>query len=370
MRSISRVLKTVLSNTSTSHAPAQVALPGLALVLIAGSAVVACGDGATEPPPPAVASVEVSPATATLTSPDGTLQLSVIPRDTNGNTLVGRTVTWSSNSGSATVSSSGLVTGMGAGTATITATSEGNSGTAVITVISGSTTDLGTGFGAEQFAQIPAGTFQMGDIIWHGFSNERPVHTVNITEPYYMQKTEVTQGQWRAVMGNDPSHHDSCGDTCPVEQVSWNEIQTFIATLNAQDPGKNYRLPTEAEWEYAARAGTSGDYGGTGVLDDMGWYGDNSGSTTHPAAEKQNNAWALYDMHGNVWEFVQDWYSPSYYSVSPTDDPMGPATGTYRVLRGGSLLDGAPAARSSRRLWGGGPTDRHYGYGFRLARTP
>jgi formylglycine-generating enzyme required for sulfatase activity len=190
------------------------------------------------------------------------------------------------------------------------------------------------GFGPEQFALILAGTFQMGST--NGNSDERPVHTVNITKAFYMQKTEVTQGQWRAVMGTNPSWFSDCGDTCPVEQVSWNDIQGFLTALNAMDPGKNYRLPTEAEWEYAARAGTTGDYGGTGVLDQMGWYSDNSGSQTHPVAQKQPNHWGLYDMHGNVWEWVQDWYSATYYSVSPTNDPQGPATGTSRVLRGGS----------------------------------
>jgi formylglycine-generating enzyme required for sulfatase activity len=109
---------------------------------------------------------------------------------------------------------------------------------------------------------------------------------VNITKAFYMQKTEVTQGQWRAVMGTSPSYFSDCGDTCPVERVSWDDIQGFLTALNAMDPGKNYRLPTEAEWEYAARAGTTGDYGGTGVLDEMGWYSGNSGGQTHPVAQK------------------------------------------------------------------------------------
>jgi formylglycine-generating enzyme required for sulfatase activity len=237
-----------------------------------------------------------------------------------------------------------------------------------ITATSGGT-GLGISFGAEQFSLVPAGSFQMGDSTGNGYLDELPVHTVNITQSFYLQKTEVTQGQWRAVMGSSPSYFSSCGDTCPVEQVSWQDIQTFIATLNVQDPGKTYRLPTEAEWEYAARAGTTGDYGGTGVLDEMGWYEVNSGSTTHPVAGKQPNAWGLFDMHGNVWEWVQDWYLESYYSVSPTDDPAGPATGTRRVLRGGSWFDGADSARSAAR-YDVLPTGRHGSYGFRLARAP
>ena len=228
------------------------------------------------------------------------------------------------------------------------------------------TPGLGIGFGDEQFALIPAGTFQMGST--NGGSDEQPVHTVNITQPFYMQKTEVTQAQWQQVMGSNPSYRDSCGDTCPVETVSWNDIQTFMANLNAQDTGKNYyRLPTEAEWEYAARAMTTGDYGGTGVLDDMGWYSDNSGSTPHPVAAKQANTWALFDMHGNVWEWVQDWYSESYYSVSPTNDPPGPVTASDRVLRGGWWVGSAFVARSASRR-GSSPTYRSSTFGFRLAR--
>ena len=165
---------------------------------------------------------------------------------------------------------------------------------------------LGEGFGSEQFALIPAGTFQMGDITGIGLEHERPVHTVNITKAFFVQKTEVTQGQWKAVMGSNPAGFSSCGDLCPVERVSWDEVQAFLATLNATDPGKNYRLPTEAEWEYACRATTSGDFGGTGVPEEMGWIYENSGLMTHPVAQKQANAWGLFDMHGNVAEWVQD----------------------------------------------------------------
>ena len=226
--------------------------------------------------------------------------------------------------------------------------------------------ELGIDFGPEQFALIPAGTFQMGSR--NGDSDEQPVHTVNITKAFYLQKTEVTQGQWRAVMGTSPSHFSACGDTCPVEEVSWDDIQRFLTALNAMDPGKGYRLPTEAEWEYAARAGTTGDYSGTGVLDEMGWHSGNSGSQTHPVAQKAANAWGLFDMHGNVWEWVNDWYSATYYSVSPTNDPTGPAIASYRVLRGGSWAFSANNARSAAR-GGGNPNYRGSSLGFRLART-
>jgi len=239
---------------------------------------------------------------------------------------------------------------------------------------------LGTGFGLEQFSPIPAGTFQMGD----GRGDARPIHTVNLTRDFYLQRTEVTQAQWQEIMGENPSRR-VC-DLCPVDHVSWDDIQTFLARLNAAYPDAGFRLPTEAQWEYAARAGTTGDFGGTGVLDEMGWYSENAGHRTHPVALKFANAWGLYDMHGNVLEWVHDRYSATYYSESPTDDPTGPSSGvirsaameggpsragtpsTARVLRGGSWGSVAVNARSATRIgtaaeWGGGD------YGFRLVRT-
>lgn len=238
---------------------------------------------------------------------------------------------------------------------------------------------LGTGFGLEQFSPVPAGTFQMGG---EGPRDERPVHTVNLTRDFYLQRTEVTQAQWREVMGENTSRR-VC-DLCPVDHVSWDDIQTFLARLNAEDPDAGFRLPTEAEWEYAARAGTTGDFGGTGVIDEMGWYSENAGQRTRPVALKFANAWGLYDMHGNVKEWVHDRYSESYYGHSPTDDPVGPSsscpvgpeeaasrTGCFdrgRVLRGGSWGSVAKNARSATRgnsgaSWAGGD------FGFRLARS-
>ncbi len=238
--------------------------------------------------------------------------------------------------------------------------------TATVSSGSGGSGTLGIGFGDDQFSLIPAGTFQMGSA--DGSAHERPVHTVTLTRSFYMQRTPVTQGQWREVMGSNPSHFSDCGDTCPVESVSWNDAQAFIQALNERYPGRNYRLPTEAEWEYAARAGTTGDYGGTGVLDEMGWYFGNSGVRTHPVALKQPNAWGLYDMHGNVWESVQDWYGP--YTASAKTDPIGPSTGSQKVLRGGSWGSLADNARSASRSRLGGPSGRNTSVGFRLARTP
>jgi len=228
--------------------------------------------------------------------------------------------------------------------------------------------DLGIGLGDDQFVLIPAGTFQMGSL--NGASNERPAHEVTITQPFYLQKTEVTQHQWVEFMGSYPGDFPSCGPTCPVDRVSWNMIQDFLAVLNAAEPGANYRIPTEAEWEYAARAGTTGDFGGSGTAENMGWYLENSGGRTHFAASKQANAFGLFDMHGNVGEWVQDWYSATYYGVSPATDPLGPATGTNRVIRGGSVDRPLSEARSAFRR-GGAPTSgwTFYGLcGFRLAR--
>ncbi len=240
--------------------------------------------------------------------------------------------------------------------------------TAPISVTSGGGggAGLGIGFGLEQFALIPAGQFQMGQA---GIAT--PIRTVTLSA-FRMQRTEVTQGQWRQVMAGtalaNPSGFSNCGDTCPVERVSWLDIQVFLQRLNQQDPGKGYRLPTEAEWEYAARAGTTGDYGIAGPVCSFAWVGDNNCSQgkTWPVAQKPANAWGLHDMHGNVWEWVQDWYGP--YPSTPQTNPTGPATGSVRVLRGGSWYNAIHARSASRS--GDTPSTRGNGFGFRLARTP
>ena len=227
--------------------------------------------------------------------------------------------------------------------------------------------DFGIGLGDDQFSLSPAGSFQMGSL--DGDDDEQPVHTVNITRDFLLQKTEVTQHQWKSVMGSLPNGVSLCGETCPIAGVSLNDVRAFVDTLNAREPEKGYRLPTEAEWEYAARAGTTGDYGGTGALEDMGWYAGNSGGNVHFVAEKEANAWGLYDMHGNVMEWVQDYYLATYYAISPTDDPPGPGpTSSGWVIRGGAAHLPAAEARSANRSHG-----VHYavytGSGFRLARS-
>jgi formylglycine-generating enzyme required for sulfatase activity len=169
-------------------------------------------------------------------------------------------------------------------------------------------------------------------------------------------------------MGENPSHFSSCGGMCPVDSVSWDDVQEFISRVNQANEGMNYRLPTEAEWEYAARAGTTGDWGGTGNVDEMAWHLGNGRSRTHPVGLKEANAWGLHDMHGNVSEWVQDWYDWEYYKASPAIDPTGPATGTQRVLRGGDITSIAYQARSA---WRGllEPTARSYRAGFRLVKS-
>jgi formylglycine-generating enzyme required for sulfatase activity len=175
-------------------------------------------------------------------------------------------------------------------------------------------------------------------------------------------KHEVTQGQWKMVMGSNPSNFKSCGDNCPVERVSWDDAQQFINKLNSMT-GKRYRLPTEAEWEYACRAGGAEEYCGSNKIDAVAWYEGNSGRETHPVGQKQANAWGIHDMSGNVWEWCQDWYGSSY--PSGTKNPTGASSGSGRVDRGGSWDGGAGGVRSANR-GGLGPGLRDRYLGFRL----
>ena len=185
--------------------------------------------------------------------------------------------------------------------------------------------------------KVEAGTFMMGvtSEIQDPSFDEKPVHQVTLTNDYYMGKYEVTQALWQAVMGSNPSKFK--GDDLPVEQVSWNDCQEFISKLNGFT-GKKFRLPTESEWEYAARGGKKSrgyQYSGSSNISDVAWYYDgNSGSKTHPVGTKQANELGIYDMSGNVWEWCQDWYG-SYVSLSQTN-PTGAVSGPYRVYRGGS----------------------------------
>ena len=197
------------------------------------------------------------------------------------------------------------------------------------------------------------------------YANERQ-HEVRISKGFWLGKYEVTQREWKAVMGGNPSCFKKCGSESPVEWVSWWDTRKFIEKLNERESGSGYgyRLPTEAEWEYAARAGTVGPR--YGKLDSIAWYGANSGGRTHPVGQKQANQWGLHDMLGNVWEWTLDWYG-RYPSGSVTD-PEGPESGSYLVMRGNSWDDGAGFVRSASRH-SQSPDFRYFNTGLRLVRT-
>jgi formylglycine-generating enzyme required for sulfatase activity len=216
-----------------------------------------------------------------------------------------------------------------------------------------------------EFVLVRAGKFRMGS---NAYEDAKPIHEVTIAGPFYLGKYEVTQGEWKAVTGSNPSRFEG-DDRLPVENVSWDDCQEFIAKLNGRKDGYAYRLPSEAEWEYACRAGTTGDY--AGELDEMAWYRNNSGNKTHPVGKKKPNAWGLYDMHGNVWEWCQDRYHKNY-NGAPTDGTAWEAgSDNERILRGGSWCDSAYYCRSANRLCNS-PVVRDNYVGFRLvaARIP
>ncbi len=226
-----------------------------------------------------------------------------------------------------------------------------------------------------KFVLIPAGSFMMGcnsDFENCG-SGEAPRHSVTITMPFYIGKYEVTQEQWTKVMGSNPSKLK--GLSHPVEQVNWNDAQQLIKKLNAMENTNVYRLPTEAQWEYAARAGSDGKYcfgNDESKLGEYAWYEENSDKQTHPVGRKHPNAWGLYDMHGNVWEWVQDTYSENYYSSSPKNDPQGPSSLLAgRVLRGGSWFGTAGGTMRTAARFRLNAEDRYFGnfYGFRVVRS-
>jgi len=233
---------------------------------------------------------------------------------------------------------------------------------------------------------VQGGTFTMGCTSEQGKDcddDEKNIHEVTVGD-FYISKYETVQGQWKAIMGNNPSHFTK-GYNYPVEQVSWFDIvgttgastvisgvryyeDGFIYKLNKLT-GKLYRLPTEAEWEFAARGGTRSKgfrYSGGNMLDSVGWFVENSEKSTHPIGAKSPNELGLYDMSGNVWEWCSDWFSSDYYTNSPHNNPTGPVTGSDRVFRGGCIFFYARYARISFRN-SGNPGLRHINVGFRLA---
>jgi formylglycine-generating enzyme required for sulfatase activity len=201
---------------------------------------------------------------------------------------------------------------------------------------------------------------------------EKPQHRVRITKPFYLGKYLVTQEQWEAVMGSNPSYFK--GPKNPVETVSWDDCQKFLGKLNATTgkQGGKLVLPTEAQWEYACRAGSTTRYyfaDDASRLGEYAWYDKNSDDKTHRVGEKKPNAWRLYDMYGNVWEWCQDWWKEEYYRDSPVDDPTGAATGLCRVFRGGSWSYPAGYCRSALR-YSVAPGFRLNDLGLRLSRVP
>ena len=228
-----------------------------------------------------------------------------------------------------------------------------------------------------KFVYIPSGEFMMGSPKDEpGRYNDETQHKVTLTAGFYMQTTEVTQGQWKAVMGNNPSYFKDCDD-CPVEQVSWNDVQEFIKKLNQNEGVDKYRLPTEAEWEYAARAGTTTPFAfGSCLSTDQANYNGNYPlegcpkgdyrQKTVPVGSFPANAWGLYDMHGNIWEWVQDIYSDDSVYIREQMDPIYTGQGSLRVIRGGSWYLNAQNCRSAGR-YSYSPDVRYTVLGFRLA---
>jgi formylglycine-generating enzyme required for sulfatase activity len=223
--------------------------------------------------------------------------------------------------------------------------------------------DLGGGVTME-LVRIPAGSFVMGDD--KGFDNEQPPHQVTISRDFYIGKYEVTQAQWTAVMGTNPSGQKA--SSLPVEMVSWDDAEAFVERLSSQT-GHDLRLPTEAEWEHACRAGTTTRYyfgDDEGDLGNYAWAASNSEGSIHPVGQKLPNAWGLYDTLGNVWEWCSDWYDEDHYRQSTALDPAGPASGEARVLRGGGYLLRDMSVRCATR--GHHPPElRFRDLGFRVA---
>ena len=218
-------------------------------------------------------------------------------------------------------------------------------------------------FDGVEFVYIPSGSFTMGSpIIAKSNETDKTQHRVTISKGYWLSKYEVTQSEWESVMGENPSQ--SKASNYPVENVSFDDIQGYLAKK-----GTGYRLPTESEWEYACRAGSTTTFSFGDSSSDLGryaWHSGNSGNKTHAVGQKLPNAWGLYDMHGNVWEWCSDLYGeyPKGHVIDPTGAPWGP----YRIIRGGSLRNCSIIARSYNR-GNDNPEDRYFNSGFRLART-
>ena len=218
-----------------------------------------------------------------------------------------------------------------------------------------------------EFVRVSTGRFLMGSPESEaGRGADEAQREVRITQEFWIGKYEVTQGEWETVMGENPSYFKECGSRCPVERVSWHDVQEFIRKLNDSESAKGYayRLPSEAEWEYAARAGAAGTR--YGELGELAWYYGNSGGRTHPVGQKRANGWGLHDMLGNVIEWTADWYGE--HPSGAVTDPQGPGAGSKRVSRGGGWGGSARGVRSAGRS-NFAPGHRSSLIGFRLVRT-
>ncbi|MDR1165661.1 MAG: formylglycine-generating enzyme family protein [Deltaproteobacteria bacterium] len=221
-----------------------------------------------------------------------------------------------------------------------------------------------------EFVLIPAGIFTMGE--WEDEASnpdELPRHEVEITTPFYLGKFEVTQDQWMSVMGANPSEFR--GQDHPVDNVSWNDAQNFLRRLNQKENTDRYRLPSEAEWEYSVRAGSDSIFffgGERSSLGKFAWFVANADEKTHPVGLKNPNPWGLFDVYGNVWEWVNDWFSEDYYADSPLKDPLGPSETGHKSMRGGSIEFEAGVCRSANRI-NFSTKSKDSDFGFRVAFT-
>ena len=227
-----------------------------------------------------------------------------------------------------------------------------------------------------EMVYVKGGCYQMGATSDDCDANteEKPAHEVCV-DNFYLGKYEVTQGQWKLIMGSNTSALSTCGgDNCPIDNVSWSDVQDFISRLNSRSGGSKFRLPTEAEWEYAARSGgRSEKYSGGKDVGSVSWYAENSGKINHPVGTKNPNGLGIYDMSGNVWEMINDWYGSTYYSSSPRNHPTGPSSGVDHVVRGGCRTGGVANQRTTRRTYINDRTKvsgRGGNVGFRLLMTP
>ncbi|MCL2072544.1 MAG: SUMF1/EgtB/PvdO family nonheme iron enzyme [Marinilabiliaceae bacterium] len=281
-----------------------------------------------------------------------TLVATVSPKDASNKSII-----WeSSNQGVASVLQNGLVTALSSGTTTIVvSTNDGGKSTSCIVTVRPS--------GEPDLVFVEGGYFKMGCIVNEKCNENEDQHPFVTLSDFSISKYPITQAQWVSIMGDNPSWFD--GDNLPVECVSWNDVQEFIERLNLIT-GKRYRLPTEAEWEYAARGGNQSStyfYSGSDEIEDVAWYLFNSNRTTHPVGFKLPNILGIYDMSGNVWEWCSDWYAD--YSSENSTDPTGPQTGNQKVFRGGSWWVDTQFVNVLYRN-SGQPEYKNFDLGFRL----